>query len=93
MTGIVWAAILIGLALVIAAVGIPYLLTHRRMRSPHDHAESHEYLDKTSRGPQRNGTISAEPGPAPRDISAEPGPAPRGPGPAPSPSAGDRRGN
>jgi hypothetical protein len=82
MTGIVWAAILIGLALVIAAVGIPYLLTHKRMRSPHDHAESQEYLQKTHGRVQRDGTISAKPGPAPRD-----------PGTSPSPPATDRRGN
>ena len=82
MTGIVWAAILIGLALVIAAVGIPYLLTHKRMRSSHDHADSHEYLRKTHRRVQRDGTISAEPGPAPRD-----------PGTSPSRSVNDHRGN
>lgn len=82
MTGIVWIAILIGLALVIAAVGIPYLLTHKRMRSPHDHAESQEYLKKTHRRVRRDGTISAKPGPAPS-----------GQGTSPSPPESDRRGN
>jgi hypothetical protein len=81
MTGIVWVAILIGLALVIAAVGIPYLLTHRRMRSPHDHAESHEYLHKTHGRVRHGGTISANPGSAARDPGS------------PSPPASDRGGN
>jgi hypothetical protein len=80
MTGIVWVAILVGLALVIAAVGIPYLLTHKRMRSPHDRAESHEYLHKTHRQVRRDGTISAEPGSAPSPEGAEPAPASDEPG-------------
>jgi hypothetical protein len=82
MTGSVWAAIFIGLAIVIAAVGIPYLLTHKRMRSPHDHAESHDYLQKTHRRVRRNGTISARLGRPPNDQ-----------GTSPSPPASDRRGN
>lgn len=36
MTGWVWAGIFIGLAIVIFAVGTPYLITHKGMRSPHD---------------------------------------------------------
>ena len=41
---IFWASIPIGLALVAAAVGIPYRLTHRGMR-PNDPVEAHAYLD------------------------------------------------
>jgi dihydropteroate synthase len=41
---IFWASIPIGLALVAASVGIPFLLTHRGMR-PDDPAEAHAYLD------------------------------------------------
>ena len=41
---IFWASIPIGLALVAAAVGIPYWLTHRGMR-PNDPVEARAYLD------------------------------------------------
>lgn len=43
MTGWVWAAIFIGLAIVILAVGIPYLVTHKGMRAPYDRSEAEDY--------------------------------------------------
>jgi hypothetical protein len=42
--GIFWGSIAIGLLLVAAGVGIPFTLTHRKMR-PHDPDEAHAYLD------------------------------------------------
>ena len=44
MTGWVWAGIIIGLAIVALAVGIPYLLTHRTMHPPYDRSEGRAYL-------------------------------------------------
>jgi len=44
MGGWAWGGLVIGLAIVALAVGIPYFLTHRRMREPHDVADSHAYL-------------------------------------------------
>ncbi len=44
MGGWAWGSLVIGLAIVALAVGIPYFLTHRRMREPHDVADSHAYL-------------------------------------------------
>jgi hypothetical protein len=44
MTGLVWFSIIAGLVIVALAVGIPYLLTHKRMRSPHDLAEGQAYI-------------------------------------------------
>lgn len=44
MTGWVWAAIFIGLAIVILAVGIPYLLAHKGMHASHDRSDAEDYL-------------------------------------------------
>jgi hypothetical protein len=44
MTGWVWAGIIIGLAIVALAVGIPYFLTHRTMHPPYDRSEGRAYL-------------------------------------------------
>jgi hypothetical protein len=44
MSGLAWVALVIGLVIVILAVGIPYFLTHRRMREPLDVSDSHDYL-------------------------------------------------
>lgn len=44
MTGWVWAGIIIGLAIVVLAVGIPYVLTHKTMRDPYDRSEGTTYL-------------------------------------------------
>jgi hypothetical protein len=39
-----WIGVIIGLVIVALAVGIPFYLTHRRMREPHDVSDSREYL-------------------------------------------------
>ncbi len=44
MTPLVWVAIFGGLAIVILAVGIPYLLTHKFMRDPYDTSEGQHHL-------------------------------------------------
>ena len=63
MTGLVWFAIFCGLALVILAVGIPYLLTHKRMRDPHDTSEGQDYLRAKRRWQRRQRSAqSAKPG-------------------------------
>jgi hypothetical protein len=49
MTGWVWAGIFIGLAIAIFAIGTPYLITQKRMRSPYDPAnrtEANAYLHR-----------------------------------------------
>ena len=53
MTGWVWAGIIIGLAIVALAVGIPYLLTHRTMRPPYDRSEGRAYLQDKRRWARR----------------------------------------
>ena len=56
MTGWVWAGIFIGLAVVAFAVGIPYFLTHKRMRSPYDphvRSEGKAYLQRKRRWTRR----------------------------------------
>ena len=57
MTGWVWFAIFGGLAIVILAVGIPYLLTHKGMRDPHDTAEGQDYLQAKRRQHGRARTV------------------------------------
>jgi hypothetical protein len=42
--GLAWGGFGIGLVIVALAVGIPYFLTHRRMRDPHDVSDSRAYL-------------------------------------------------
>jgi hypothetical protein len=44
MNGLAWGALVIGLAIVVLAIGIPFFLTHKRMREPHDVADSRAYL-------------------------------------------------
>lgn len=46
-----WVSIFAGLVIVLLAVGIPYWLTHRRLR-PHDLTEGREYLDTTGKTPE-----------------------------------------
>jgi hypothetical protein len=43
-SGLAAIALTIGLVIVILAVGIPFYLTHRRMRDPLDFSDSQEYL-------------------------------------------------
>jgi hypothetical protein len=47
-----WLSIPIGLLIVLAAVGIPYWITHRRMRPHHDLTESYEYLEAAGKTPE-----------------------------------------
>jgi hypothetical protein len=42
--GWVWGGVLIGVVIVALAVGIPYFMTHRRMREHHDVSDSRYYL-------------------------------------------------
>ncbi len=53
MTGWVWAGIIIGLAIVVLAVGIPYILTHKTMRDPYDHSEGRAYVQRKWRWMRR----------------------------------------
>jgi hypothetical protein len=46
-----WISIVAGLVIVLLAIGIPYWLTHRRLR-PHDLAEGQAYLDATGKTPE-----------------------------------------
>lgn len=50
MTPIV--SVVIGLIIVLAAVGIPYYLTHRRMHPHHDLSEGQAYLEATGKTPE-----------------------------------------
>ncbi len=47
-----WLSIPIGLLIVLAAIGIPYWITHRHMRPHHDLTESYEYLKVAGKTPQ-----------------------------------------
>lgn len=50
----VWIGLAIALAIVALAVGIPFFLTHRRMREPRDVSDSRAYLrTRRRRGRQR----------------------------------------
>jgi hypothetical protein len=59
-----WAlgSFVIGLAILVLAVGVPYFLTHRRMRDPHDTSDSRAYLRTRRRWLRRR--ASAVSGPA-----------------------------
>lgn len=46
-----WVSTVAGLVIVLLAIGIPYWLTHRRMR-PHDLSEGRAYLDATGKTPE-----------------------------------------
>lgn len=39
-----WGGVIIGVVIVALAVGIPYYLTHWRMREHHDVSDSRQYL-------------------------------------------------
>ena len=53
MTGWVWIGIILGLAIVGLAVGVPYVLTHKSMSSPRDISDTHEYLEEKRRWRRR----------------------------------------
>jgi len=44
---------LLGLLIVIAAIGVPYWLTHRHMRPQHDPAEMRAYAEATDRSTEK----------------------------------------
>lgn len=46
-----WVSIVAGLVIVVLAIGIPYWLTHRRLR-PHDLSEGRAYMDATGKTPE-----------------------------------------
>jgi hypothetical protein len=48
-TGWVLVAGITGLAIVVLAVGIPYVLTHKTMRDPYDRSEGRTYLQRKGR--------------------------------------------
>lgn len=62
MTGWVWLGIIIGLAIVALAVGIPYVLTHQVMREPRDLSDSQAYIQEKRRWRRRKSAPSAQPG-------------------------------
>lgn len=74
-----WTGLVIGLVIVALAVGIPFFLTHRRMREPRDLASSRDYLRarrkwrlqrraRAARSPEATGPIS----PAPEESAVRP---------------------
>lgn len=71
MNGWVWLGIIIGLAVVALAVGIPYVITHKGMRSPRDVSDSRTYLQAKRRRRWQKSATSAQSGPAtsPQGIS------------------------
>lgn len=46
-------AVLLGVLIVVLAVGIPYWLTHRHMRPQHDPAEMQAYSEATDRSAEK----------------------------------------
>jgi hypothetical protein len=60
--GLAWGSLVIGLAIVVLAVGIPYFLTHRRMHHPHDVSDSRAYLRTRRRWIRRRATAVSQPG-------------------------------
>lgn len=53
MTGWVWAGIIIGLAIVVLAVGTPYILAHKTTRGPYDRSEGRAYAQRKWRWMRR----------------------------------------
>jgi hypothetical protein len=74
MTGWVWAGIIIGLAIVALAVGIPYLYTHKGMRSPHDLSDSREYVRTKRRWRRQQGAATAQSGQSAGSVPKGEGP-------------------
>lgn len=65
MGGWAWGGLVIGLVIVVLAVGIPFFLTHRRMREPRDVSDSRAYL-RARRRWVRQRRVSAESRPGPK---------------------------
>jgi hypothetical protein len=49
MTPAVWIAIILAVVVVGFAIGIPYFLTHRRMKDHFEHDHSETYIEATGR--------------------------------------------
>jgi|GEM_PF-2951027 hypothetical protein len=61
MGGWAWGSLVIGLAIAALAVGIPFFLTHRRMREPHDVSDSRAYLRVRRRSVRQRRVSAASP--------------------------------
>ncbi len=59
MGGWAWGGLVIGLVIVALAVGIPFFLTHRRMREPRDVSDSRAYLRARQRWRWRRRRVPA----------------------------------
>ena len=57
--GWAWGGVIIGVVIVALAVGIPYLMTHRRMREHHDVSDSRHYLRARRKSRLQREDISA----------------------------------
>ena len=44
-----WISIALGLLIVVAAIGLPLFMTHRRMYPHYNNSDASEYLDATGR--------------------------------------------
>jgi hypothetical protein len=77
-----WLSIPIGLLIVIAAIGIPFWITHRRMRPHHELSESYEYLETAGKTPQDAAAGRSVPPRRDGDQVILPKPPARRPGPA-----------
>ena len=64
MSGVAWGGLAIGLVIVIGVVGIPFFLTHRRMREPRDVSDSRAYLRDRRRWAWRRRAAASQPGTA-----------------------------
>jgi hypothetical protein len=75
--GWAWGGVILGVVIVALAVGIPYFLTHKRMREPRDVAGSRYYLRARRQWRFQRRRASQDqrpgaPGPLPARQSAEP---------------------
>jgi len=65
--GLTWAAIAVGVVLFLLAVGIPYWLTHRRLR-PREHVDADAYLKAKDQADEE--VIPEQPAHSARQVSA-----------------------
>jgi hypothetical protein len=71
MNGWVWLGIIIGLAIVALAVGIPYVITHKGMYSPRDISDSQTYIQAKRRRRMQKRATPAQSGPAQSGQAAD----------------------
>lgn len=64
MSGWEWGSLslVIGLVIVVLAVGVPYFFTHKRMRDPRDVSDSRAYLRSRRRWVWRRASAGLPPG-------------------------------